>query len=253
MGKSIAGILRDGYIDLLFRPSHWLFKLLFLAVLCATMLSSTCVLCEGEDRSSPCERPIKARAQVPQLGLLQGPSDAINHVVMTTGPIWPFLVLLLQVAGRCGVDLLPPTWRSKEKDGAANGCAECMQLLGLFLFITLTRLVMFLGMRHIHYYVSDHIFLVHSLPRNSMLAQLEMSLALPGSSLLVRLVAWALGFCFLFEAFITAWFYHTVFASWMGLITSTLLFQSICVYWCESWKEPDESADSDTYKELSGK
>ncbi|CAJ1354131.1 unnamed protein product [Effrenium voratum] len=213
MGKSIAGILRDGYIDLLFRPSHWLFKLLFLAVLCATMLSSTCVLCEGEDRSSPCERPIKARAQVPQLGLLQGPSDAINHVVMTTGPIWPFLVLLLQVAGRCGVDLLPPTWR-----------------------------------RHIHYYVSDHIFLV-----NSMLAQLEMSLALPGSSLLVRLVAWALGFCFLFEAFITAWFYHTVFASWMGLITSTLLFQSICVYWCESWKEPDESADSDTYKELSGK
>eukprot|EP00434_Breviolum_minutum_P040161 symbB.v1.2.035682.t1/scaffold4864.1/size33731/1 len=93
---------------------YWLFGptlpfvLLVATVSLATWLPSTWVRCKvhqehasnasAEPNFVNCSRPIPARKQTPQLGPLTGTSKMVNFLVATWGPLWPYVVLLVQAS-----------------------------------------------------------------------------------------------------------------------------------------------------------
>ena len=54
------------------------------------------------------------------------------------------------------------------------------------------------------------------------------------------------------KAFITAWFYHTPQASWVGLLVGAVIFQSCAVSWICSYKQDESEAKehSDEYAKM---
>ncbi|CAK9017909.1 Uncharacterized protein SCF082_LOCUS13861 [Durusdinium trenchii] len=199
------------------------FVLLLVALLVATNLPSTIIKCEvketgneahhapSEAKLIDCKRPIAAKTEIPQLGDFTRPAFTVNYWLASTGPLWPYFVLLMQV---CDDDLtIPERWEWQRFPSVKS-----MKILAVFLSMSCLRLLFFICMRPYNRFVSDHIVLV-----TCMLAQLQISLAL-GKNTLLYWIAWAMVLLGLFEAFITAWFYHTVFASWTGCL-SGLAFQ----------------------------
>eukprot|EP00913_Durusdinium_trenchii_P000459 g419.t1 len=189
--------------------SQWLvgpllpFVLLLVALLVATNLPSTIIKCEvketgneahhapSEAKLIDCKRPIAAKTEIPQLGDFTRPAFTVNYWLASTGPLWPYFVLLMQV---CDDDLTIPERWEWQRFPSKGSSSLALVLLDL-----------------------------HVQQRTCMLAQLQISLAL-GKNTLLYWIAWAMVLLGLFEAFITAWFYHTVFASWTGCL-SGLAFQ----------------------------
>ncbi|CAL1152147.1 unnamed protein product [Cladocopium goreaui] len=173
-----------------------------LLVATATRLPSEWIQCQIHGKHghnvTKCTRPIPAREQTPQLGPFTGVAKTVNDVVATSGPLWPYLVLFIQVIDH-------------ELEELPKGSKRW--IMGIFVIVTLLRMLCFYLMRPYHLYISDHIVLV-----TSMLAQLQISQTIgtgPGCS---YWLSWAIIVPCLFEAFITAWFYHTKQASWTGLL-----------------------------------
>ncbi|CAE7806063.1 hypothetical protein AK812_SmicGene49116 [Symbiodinium microadriaticum] len=177
----------------------------------------------------PCRRPIR-HAVVQETWWLPKVSTRINDLMAEDGPLLPYLLLVMQ---------LYTSTVEKSAPKSAWWCPWWCVVVVCWAAMTAVRMVIFLCVHPYNFYFSDHIFLL-----NSMMAQIQMSLAMtiyrrescPGPEcwyFLEVTLAWALVFLTLVEAFMTAWLYHTCFASWLALLVSTIIFQSTaCIFRC---------------------
>ena len=180
--------------------------------------------CSDSHGHFSCQRPLAHAVVVEQTWWLPWVARGVNDVIVSSGPLLPYLLLATQLFTG-----------TVEKVHNGTDCPSWLLVLLIWVFLTTLRIIVFICVHPYNFYFSDHIFLL-----NSVLAQIEMSLAMTLSRqetdkaedcckdlwiLVERLLAYLMISLMLFEAFITSWLYHTVLASWLALAASSLLFQ----------------------------
>ena len=178
------------------------------------------VVCVDVDSTNqttvPCQRPVGHVQRVQQTWWLPLSATVVNGFIVSYGPLLPYLLLAMQLYNGT-VD---------SGHGAQWGI-----VVVTWVSMSLLRILVFVCVHPYNYYFSDHIFLL-----NCLLAQIQMSLAMTRrsqlkSACIEELLAALMVPIILFEAFFTSLLYHTLEASWLALIASSLLFQSVFLHW----------------------
>lgn len=162
------------------------------------------------------------------------PVVLFDHVLQFFGPI---LVLVVFVP-RCVVflrelDFLTPQHESMFSwlpSGWFGGT------LAVWLFISVVRWILFLLTHPFHDYFSDHIFLIMS-----MIAMLQMELGLGHvahesnrpKGLFLVVCCWVLILLLLWDAWMTAMYYHTPRAVWTAFCVGVACFGTASVWWLQ--------------------
>jgi len=163
---------------------------------------------------------------------VRGPANTIDWIFRHFGPLLPFLVFALQ--WWC----LPYDKLCKDAEVCffawKLSLAQCALLIWVLMMAA--RLLLYLPISKVHYWFSDHIFLV-----TCLLAQLQMKLFLAHSAprhrrggngaRVVMVAGWSLTVVLLIESFMTARYYHTSQATWTALVCGTLLFGGVAKLW----------------------
>ncbi|CAE7612959.1 unnamed protein product [Symbiodinium natans] len=177
----------------------------------------------------PCQRPV-GHAVLEQTWWLPRASVTVDGWIADYGPLLPYLLLVTQL-------YTETVEQAAEEFGQWCPCPCWCVALAWWILMTLVRLVIFCLVRPYNEFFSDHIFLL-----NCMLAQIQMSLAMTSCRrdwsseaewwfYLEVLVAAPLVILIFFEAFMTSWLYHTLFASCMALLASSATFQATAFIW----------------------
>lgn len=143
--------------------------------------------------------------------------------------------------------------------------------LAFWIYVTLTRISLYSttqwvsGLRKgtgppVNYYISDHVFLF-----TSIIAQMQTTLFLAHHAsrhkeigfskhtLLPMMAAWAVLLVVLLCAFVTALYYHTIFATCVGFVTGEVIFGFCAFYWIGKYRTSiltDNPADTSLYTNL---
>jgi hypothetical protein len=200
-------------------------------------LAFTAVVFVGTSQSGPEPEP---GAEVQALGLTQTLANYFHiedQIVRTFGPFLPYIVLGVRLLFLNYNYLAAKKAIAQECDSRCCTKSWLWATLIMLIFITVTRLLVYFGVYKYgsNYYYSDHIFLLSSLfaQLQTEFAVLQVSLHRPSIGcrvLLPFLIGWILVVVLLFEAFITARFYHTKFACWTAW-SGGLVYQLIVAWW----------------------
>ena len=172
----------------------------------------------------------QGHAVLEQTWWLPRASVTVDGWIADYGPLLPYLLLVTQL-------YTETVEQAAEEFGQWCPCPCWCVALAWWILMTLVRLVIFCLVRPYNEFFSDHIFLL-----NCMLAQIQMSLAMTSCRrdwsseaewwfYLEVLVAAPLVILIFFEAFMTSWLYHTLFASCMALLASSATFQATAFIW----------------------
>lgn len=103
------------------------------------------------------------------------------------------------------------------------------------LVITVVRLILFVSIHPFHDYISDHICLAMSI-----IAAMQMEIAVghvawkrtnSTAGVVVLALAWFVILLLALNSWVTAMYYHTVLATWVGFFSSAAIFGGIVVWW----------------------
>mmetsp|Transcript_8292 Transcript_8292/g.15086 ORF Transcript_8292/g.15086 Transcript_8292/m.15086 type:complete len:241 (+) Transcript_8292:63-785(+) len=229
MARLVSSLLESPWLSWL--PLLLFFLVLLLATVFPEVESITGLYLFYCGPYESCQRPIHRDALQPG-GLLTWVADGVNVIIAGYGPLLPYMLLFVQCL-----------------DATVEETIFEMPVLVCFclwMLMTVVRIVVFIYVQPYHYYFSDHIFLL-----NSILAQLQMSMLMTckrhenepeeeNAWMIVELaVAFAILVLCLFEGFITSLLYHTLEASWMAFVVSTIIFQGAFLLWKHSeWNKP---------------
>ena len=211
--------------------------LLFATVFPHIVDDDSLLMCSSKGRNvteTPCQRPI-GHAVVEQTWWLPQVAFYVNKLISSTGPLLPYLLLAVQVlTGTVG----------RVNSNIFGDRGPHLAVILYWAIMTALRIGTFIILHPYNYYFSDHIFLL-----NSMMAQIEMSLFMtfqfqdPDSRWFRLELAsgCTLVLLILFEAFITSWLYHTLLASWVAWLVSTLVFQGMAGFWMYKTAKPESA------------